>query len=140
MTNNPSYDTNKQNINQKYLTYDYATPNEFIHLQQDIIKLDINPSYGRIQNHEAVFNDSNNITESDHDVPIELNPSYSSKLKKTSEDHDKYVEIDLDHLHSAEAAGYLELIGPTTKEKNQVAAVDTDNVTINPNPSYELMT
>ena len=140
MTNNPSYDTNKQNIKQKYLTYDYAAPNEFIHLQQDIIKLDINPSYAKIQNHEAIFNDSNNVTEPDHDVPIELNPSYSSKLRKTSEDHDKYVEIDLDHSHSAEGAGYLELTGPTTKEKNQVAAVDTGNVTYDPNPSYELMT
>ena len=140
MTNNPSYDTNKQNIKQKYLTYGYATPNEFFDLQQDTVKLDINPSYGRIQNHEAIFNDSKNVTEPDHDVPIELNPSYSSRLRKTSEDHDKYVEIDLDHSHSAEGASYIEVTGPTTKEKNQVAAVDTVNVTIDPNPSYGVMT
>ena len=90
MTNNPSYDTNKQNIN---LTYDYAASNEFVHLQQDAIKLNY-PSHGRIQNHEAIFNDKNNVTEPDHNVPIELNPSYSSKLRKISEDHSQSAEVD----------------------------------------------
>ena len=42
---------------------------------------------------------------------------------KPSKDHDIYVEIDQDHLHTVEGAGYLELIGPTTQEKSP--AVET---------------
>ena len=59
---------------------------------------------------------------------------------KPSEDHDVYVEIDQDHLHSAEDSNrlYLELIGLTILE--QSPAVETVDIATNPNPSYELLT
>ena len=142
MCSNPSYDANKQNIIQEYSTYDYAVPNESTQLQNDnqnVIKLDINPSYGGTQEHE---NNSNNfkLDEPELDASIELNPTCSRRLMKTYEDHDVYVEIDQDHSQSAEGTGYLELIGPTTQEMSPAVAVDAANVMINPNPSYELLT
>ena len=141
ITPNPSYDTNKRSVKQEYQTHEYETPNEFIHLQLDTIncKLDSNPSHKKIQEHKTIFDDSNNEAGPEHDVPVQLNSSCKSKPTKISEDHDGYVEVDLDHLHSTEGTGYLELLEPTTKEKSPAVAVDAANVTINPNPSYELM-
>ena len=124
MTSNPSYDINKGNKKQEYLTYDYVTPDELVHFQdskQDTIKLDTNPSYGRIQEHETSFYDS-----ATHDAAT---PSYTSNLTKTSADgHDGYVKSDAKET-------YLEIIGG----ESLVVAADSVNVTIDPNPSYESM-
>ena len=138
LTPNPSYDTNQQRIKQEYSTREYATPNEFFDLQLDTIKWDTNPSYKRNQEHETTDSNNengNNEAGPEHEVPIQLNPSYNSKLTKKSEDHHDYVEVDQDHSHSAEGTGYsyLELIEPTTEEKIPAVAVDTTNVT---SPSY----
>ena len=54
-----------------------------------------------------------------------------------TEDEDGYVETN---LHSTQAAGYLKVIGSTTKEEESVydvASDNIDNVKISPNPSYD---
>ena len=107
--------------------------------KQDTKKLDTNPSYGRIQECETSFYDSVNAARPEHDVAIELNPSYNSNLMKTSDDHDGYIK---DYSHSAKGADivYLEIVGPNTKEESPaVLAANIVNVTIDPNPSYESM-
>ena len=144
MTADPSYDINKENIKQEYQSYDNVIPDKFVHLQdnkQDTIKLDTNPSYGRIRECETSFYDSVNAARPEHDVAIELNPSYSSNLTKTSDDHDGYVKSDQDYSHSAKGADivYLEQVGPNTKEESPAVAADIVNVTIDPNPTCESM-
>ena len=143
MTSNPSYDINKEIKKQDYQMYDYATPEKSVYLQdnkQDTIKLEANPSYGRIQECEVSFYDSvNAAVGSENDVAIQLNPSYCSNLKKTSDDHDGYVKGDQDYLHSAKGTDYLEIIGPDTKGESPAVATDIVNVAIDPNPSYESM-
>ena len=137
MTSNPSYDIKKGNKKQEYQTYDYVTPDELVHFpnnKQDTVKLDTNLSYGRIQEHETSFYDS--VTRPEHDVAIQLNPSYTNNLTKTSDNvSDEYVKSDQDYSHSARETevAYLELIGA----EGLAVAADSANVTINPNPSYE---
>ena len=129
MTSNPSYDINKGNNKQEYQTYDYVTPDELVHFQnskQVTIKMDTNPSYGRIQQHETSFYDS--ATRPEHDGAI---PSYSSNLTKTSDDHDGCVKSGAKETDLA----YLEIIGA----ESLAVAADSVNVTIDPNPSYESM-
>ena len=78
MTSNPSYDINKGNKEQENQTYDYVTPDKLVHFQnskQVTIKLDTNPSYGRIQEYETSFYDS--ATRPEHDAAI---PSYSMDI------------------------------------------------------------
>ena len=101
--------------------------------------MDPNPSYETVQGYNTA---DYNVTEPDHDVTIQTNPSYNSVLKNTKtmsedEDEDGYVETD---LHSTQAAGYLKVIGSTAKEEKSVydvATDDIDNVNIDPNPSYD---
>ena len=80
--------------------------------QATTIKMDSNPSYGRVQGCNAC-----DITEPEYDVAIQSNPSYSFNSKETtkmSKDQDVYVETD---LQSTQRADYLEITGSTTKEE-----------------------
>ena len=139
MNTNPSYSIMKQNRKQED-QYDYVLHNK-ISLKddvQDTIKMDTNPSYGRVQDCNANYD----VTEPEYDAAIQPNPSYSSiskeKLKMSKdEDQDDYVETN---PQSTQRAGYLKVIGSTTKEEESVYDNDTDdtgNIKINLNPSYD---
>ena len=138
MTTNPSYNITKQNRKQED-QYDNVLQNKFSLQEEDTVKIDSNSSYGAIQSYNTA---DYNVTEPDHDVTIQTNPSYNSVFKNTktmSEDEYQvsYVETD---LHSTQAAGYLKVIGSTAKEEKSVydiATDDIDNVNIDPNPSYD---
>ena len=134
MTTNPSYSITEQSRKQED-QYDYVLQDEIsLKGDQDTIKMDSNPSYGRVQGCNAC-----DLTETEYDVAIQSNPSYSFNSKETtkmSEDQD-YVETN---LQSTQRADYLEITGSTTKEEESVYDNDTDNtgnVHINPNPSYD---
>ena len=102
--------------------------------KQDTIKLEVNPLYGEIEEHETLFYDYVNPPLSSCDITVQLNPSYISNSKlsgKIPEDQYDYVKTDYSHTHSAD---YLKLIGLTPKEEK---AAGTDDVVVNPNPSYE---
>ena len=120
----------------KKRSYDYALHGK-VSLQggpQDTIKMDSNPSYGRVQGCNAC-----GLTESEYDVAIQSNPSYSFNSKETtkmSKDQD-YVETNLQNTQRTDC---LEITGSTTKEGESIYNNDTDstgNVQINPNPSYD---
>ena len=134
MSNNPSYSIVTQNRKQED-QYDYVLHNKFSLLDntKDTIKMDSNPSYGRVEGCNTVGHDA---TDPDYDVTIQTNPSYNTILKETtkddSEDQYGYVETN---LHSTQTAGYLKR--STTKEEESVYDVATDDIKINPNPSYE---
>ena len=135
MTTNPSYIITKHNIKQED-QYDNVLQSKSSVQKKDTIKMDTNPSYGRVPAYNAADYD---VTEPGHDVTIETNPSYNSVLKNTkkmSEDEDEngYVETN---VNNAQTAGYLKVIGSTSKEEESVYDVATDDVNINPNPSYE---
>ena len=95
--------------------------------------MDSNPSYGRVHSHDTVVYGT---TEPGYDVTIQPNPCYSSTSKKTtkmSEDEDQHGYVET-NSHSTQKIGF------TTKEEElvyDVATDDTDNVKINPNPSYD---
>ena len=58
-----------------------------------------------------------------------------------SEDEDQAVYVET-NSQNTQRAGYLKVIGSTTKEDESVYDNDTDemgNVKINPNPSYDLV-
>ena len=137
MTTNPSYSIAEQNRKQED-QYDYVLHNKIsLKDDQDAIKIDSNPSYGRVQGCNAY-----DVTEPEYDAAIQPNPSYSSTLKEPTkmfedEDQDGYVETN---SQSTRRAGYLKIIGSTTKKEESVYDNDTDNVgsvEINPNPSYD---
>ena len=140
MNINPSYSITEQNKKQEH-QYDYVLPNKIFlkYDVQDTIKMDSNPSYGRAQGCNAY-----DVTEPEYDAAIQPNPSYSSISKETTkmsedDDQDGYVETN---SQSTQRAGYLKVIGSTTKEEESVYDNDTDdtgNVKINPNPSYDSM-
>ena len=133
MTTNPSYIITKHNIKQED-QYDNVLQSKSSVQEKDTIKMDTNPSYGRLPASNAADYD---VTEPGHDVAIETNPSYDSvNTKKMSEDEDEngYVETN---VNNTQTAGYLKVIGSTSKEEESVYDVATDDVNINPNPSYE---
>ena len=138
MSDNPSYSTVTQNRKQED-QYDYVLHHKFSLLDntKDAIRMDSNPSYGRVQSCNTVGYDA---TDPDDDVTIQTSrPAYNTILKETTkddtEDQHGYVETN---VHSTQVAGYLK--GSTTKEEESVydiAIDDIDNVKIDPNPSYE---
>ena len=121
-------------LSHKKRSYDYTLHGKVSGPQAATIKMDSNPSYGRVQGCNAC-----DLTEPENDVAIQSNPAYSFNSKETtkmSEDQD-YVETN---LQSTQRADYLEITGFTTKEEESVYDNDTDNtgnVQINPNPSYD---
>ena len=128
MTTNPSYTITKQNRKQDDQRYDYVLQNKSSQQEEDIIKIESNPSYGRVQGYN---------TEQDYDVTIQTNPSYNSVKISEDEDQHGYVETN---LHSTHGAGYLKVTESTTQKEELVYDVATDdinNVKINPNPSYD---
>ena len=122
MTTIPSYIITKHNIKQED-QYDNVLQSESSVQEKDTIKMDTNPSYGRVPAYNAADYD---VTEPGHDVTIETNPSY-----------DKNTKMSEDEIHNTQTAGYLKVIGSTSKEEESVCDVATDDVNINPNPSYE---
>ena len=140
MNANPSYSIAKQSRRQED-QYDYVL-HDNVALQDDpqgTIKMDSNPSYGRVQICNAC-----DVTEAEHDAAIQPNPSYNCFSKETikmsedqDQDQDGYVEI---HSQSTQIADYLKLIGSTTKEEKLVyddRNDDADKVETNPNPSCD---
>ena len=137
MNTNPSYNITEQSRKQED-QYEYVLHNKISLTDdvQDTIKMDSNPSYGRVQGCNAY-----NVTEPEYDATIQPNPSYSFISKETtkmSEDEDKdgYVET----TQSTQRADYLKLIGSTTKEEESVYDNDTNdtgNVEIDANPLYD---
>ena len=137
MSTNPSYRIAKQNRKQEN-QYDYVLHNKIsCKDDQDTVKMDSNPSYGRARGCNAC-----DVIEPEYDATIKSNPSYSSTSKETikvfeDEDQDGCVETN---SQSTQRAGYLKVIGSTTKEEESFYDNDTDNVgnvEINPNPSYD---
>ena len=135
MSTNPSYSITKQD-REKVDQFDYWLQSE-ISLEddiQDIIKMDSNPSYRRVQGYDKI--------ETEYDAVIQQNPSYSSISKdklKISEDEDEDGYVDC-NSQGTQRADYLKIIGPTNREKESVYdndADDIDNVKINLNPSYD---
>ena len=138
MNTNPSYSIAKQSRKQED-QYDYVSHNK-ISLKdnvQDTIKMDTNPSYGRVQGCNAY-----DVTEPEYEIAIQPNPFYNFISKETAkmsedEDQDGYAESN---SQSTQRAGYLKVIGSTTKEEESVYDNDTDdtgNVKVNLNPSYD---
>ena len=138
MNTNPSYSIAKQSRRQED-QYDYVL-HDNVALQDDpqgTIKMDSNPSYGRVQICNAC-----NETEPEHHAAIQPNPSYSCFSKETIKmsqhlDQDGYIETN---SQSTQIAGYYKLIGSTTKEEELVydnRNDDADKVETNPNPSYD---
>ena len=138
MNTNPSYNNTIQKREQQD-QYDYVLHDNTA-LQddpQDNIKMNSNPSYGRVQGCNAC-----DVTEPEYDAAIQPNPSYSYSSKETTkicedEDEDGYVETN---SQSTQRAGYLKVMGSTTKGEESVYDNDTDdtgNTEINPNPSYD---
>ena len=135
MTANPSYNITKHNIEQED-QYDNVLQHKSSLQEEGTIKMHTNPSYGRVQAYNITDYD---VTEPDHDVTVQTNPSYDSVMKNTktmSEDEDEngYVETN---LHNTQTVDYLKLIYSTSKEEESVYNVATDDININPNPSYE---
>ena len=137
ISNNPSYSITKQN-KEKEDQYDYVLHNKFSFQNdvQDTIKVDSNPSYGRVQSCNAY-----DVTEPEYDAAIQSNPSYSSISKDTTrmseDDEDGYVESD---LQRTQRSHYVKINRSTTKEEESIYVNDIDytgNVEINPNPSYD---
>ena len=99
--------------------------------------MDSNPSYESMQNSSTVMYDTTEPAV--NDITIKPNSSNSSVCKEavTIYDKDGYVEAN---SYGAQTADYLKVIGSTTKEEESVydaSTDDTDNVKINPNPSYD---
>ena len=138
MNTNPSYSVTKQSRKQED-QYDSVLHSKisFKDDVQDTIKMDSNPSYGRVQGCNAY-----NVTEAEYNTAIQPNPSYVSISKETpkmSEDDDQDGYVETNSL-STQRAGYLKVIRSTTKEEESVYdndTIDIDNVKANPNPSYD---
>ena len=136
MNTNPSFSITNQSSEQED-QYDYVLHDNVALYDnpQGTIKMDTNPSYGRVQSSNAY-----DVTQPEYDAAIQPNPSYSSMSKETtkmSEDEDGYVETK---SQSTQRADYLKIIGSTTKEEESVYDNETDdtgNVKINLNPSYD---
>ena len=138
MNTNPSYNIAKQSRKQED-QYDYVLHGS-IALQDDpqgTIRMDSNPSYGRVQSCNAC-----DETEPEHNAAIQPKPSYSCFSKETTkmsnyQDQDGYVETN---SQSTQIVGNLKLIESTTKEQESIydnRNDDVDKVETNPNPSYD---
>ena len=135
MTTNPSYIITKHNIKQED-HYDNVLQSESSVQEKDAIKMDTNPPYGRFQAYNAADYD---VTKPDHDVTIQTNPCYDSvNTKKISENEDENSCV-VTNINNTQTASYIKVIGPTRKQEESVYDVATDDVNINPNPSYELV-
>ena len=118
MSTNPSYSITKQSSKQED-QYDYVLHGKVVALQDDpqvTIKMDTDPSYGRVQGCDAY-----NVTEPEYDAAIQSNASYSSDSKETikmseDEDQDGYVETN---PQSTERESYHKAIGLPLKKRNQ---------------------
>ena len=138
MTSNPSYTTNKQTEKQEY-QYDCVTCSEdFRSLsQEDTIKLDANPSYGKVEENETLFYDYANAPLPRCDIVMQLNPSYSKSsepARNLPEDQDGYVKTNQCYSRDIEGTDYLELIDQ--EEKLLYGSTDGNNkVKINSNES-----
>ena len=136
MTTRPSYE--KEEAQYDYIKHDKIFQCLPQSDKEDTIKLDINPSYEGFQESETTFYGGNNTTQPECNVTIQMNPSYEFNSRDISEDQDGYVKTDQYHSHSGEVDNYLEIIIPTTNdESSAVYTGDTDDVNINPNPSYD---
>ena len=120
------------------------------------VKLQTNPSYAFKQNRNNALQDnikmestssytkvecSNYAYHAIEVAPIQPNPSYSSISKETTSIHDQDSNVETNLLSTHERAVYHKVTGSTTKEEElvyDVANDDTDKVTINPNPTYDL--
>ena len=102
MNNNPSYNIITQNRKQED-QYDYAVHNKS-HVQdntKDTMKIDSNPSYGRVQGVNTVG------TKPVYDVDLETNPCYNLCIQMTEdEDENGYVETN---PPSIQGANYLKV-------------------------------
>ena len=120
MNTNPSYSITKQNRRQED-EYDYVLHDKisFQNNVQDTIKMESNPSYGRIQGCNAY--------DAGYDVAIQSNPSYCSISKETTmiyeqEDEDGYVETNSLSMQKAD----YQMVS-TIKEGESVYDVPTDD-------------
>ena len=122
MSTNPSYNITKQNRMQEdqydYVLRDKLSPQDDT---QDSIKMDANPSYGRVQGCNTAAYDA------ECDVTIQQNPSYGTNLNDSTkmfedEGQDGYVET------STQRASYLELIEPTNNKGIIVIKLYMDHV------------
>ena len=134
MSDNPSYSTVTQNRKQED-QYDYVLHHKFSLLDntKDAIKMDSNPSFGRVQSCNTVGYDA---TDPDYDVTIQTNPSYNAILKETTKDEDQHGYVET-NSNSIQAAGYLQSMTKEDESVYDVATDDIDNVNIDPNPSYD---
>ena len=97
---------------------------------QDTVKMEPNPSYGRVLGCNAYV-----VTELEYDVAIQPNPSYSSVSKEPT----RMSENVETNSHSTQNADYFEIIGSTTKTRELTCNLTTgnkDDVTTNHNPCY----
>ena len=128
-SNNLSYGITKRNRKQQN-ECNYVLHNENM---VEAIKMDSNPSYGRVQGR---------TNQPEYDVIIQQNPSYSSIPKvttKMSEDEDQHGYVETGS-HTIQNARYLKVTGSTAKEEEFVyddVVGDVDIIKINPNPSYD---
>ena len=127
MNDNPSYNIITQKRKQED-QYDYVVHNKFSlqdNTKVDTIKMDSNPSYGRIQGCSVIAY-NHNATEPDDDINVQTNPSYNSILKESTqmtedEDENGYVETNPQCMRGA---GYHKA---TAKERELVYDVVTDD-------------
>ena len=136
-TNSPYYNNNENR--KEEAQYDYIKCDKILQRlpqdEEDTIKWDPNPSYGKVGETETTFYGSDNAG---CNVTIQINPSYNSNSREISEDQDGYVKADQYHSQSREVANYLEITVPTTNDESlAVSTGDIDNVNTNPNPSYD---
>ena len=114
MSTNPSYNMAKQSRKQDQ--YDYVLHNKISYKDdQDAIKIDFNPSYGRAQGCNAC-----DVIELEYDATIKSNSSYSSTSKESinmfeDEDQDGCVETN---SQSMQTAGYRKIIGLPLKKRS----------------------
>ena len=121
--------------------YQYASHNIFSlqDNEESTIKMNCNPSYERIHDHNTV--NYNTTIPAGLDVSFHPTPSYSSIAKeivKVPEDEDKdgYVETN---SQITQRADYLKIIAMTTNHNEEKSIYDNDTddtgkVEINPDP------
>ena len=149
MTANPSYSITKQKQKQedqydyvlhnrsdnaekrKQDQYEYVIPHNKFEIQHDTIKMDANSSHRRAEGaHDA--------TKPEYNIAIQDNPSYSSVLKdiEAPEDENKHIHTESSSHSMQGAANSAKIVGFATTEEKGVSD-DTEDIKINPNPSYD---
>ena len=142
VTNLPSNITeqNKKQQNQ----CDDDLQNKFFHLNnlQDTIKMDSNPSYGQVQCSDTVTDDATEQPHYNNYATIQTNSSYNFISDSVPKDKDQNGYIETNSFNALEM-DYLEVIAKVnTKEEQSLckpATNGTNNVEIDPNPSYDLI-